>query len=213
MGGTVAKQYLPLQGTAVISHSVRTVLQTPDVVSVVIAISPDDTICRTVLHDAGINDERIHIVEGGEERQLSVKKALEHSSFGDADVVLVHDAVRPLATSDLFSLVAQEALEKGAVVPVVAVVDTIKEVVEGKVIRTLDRSDLRRVQTPQGFRTEVLRDAYAAPKEILVKCTDDASVVEASAGNVFTCPGEPWNLKLTKPDDMRVAERHLENVQ
>jgi 2-C-methyl-D-erythritol 4-phosphate cytidylyltransferase len=212
MGGIVAKQYLPLAGMPVIVHTVLNALRTPGVTSVVIALAPDDTTCRHLLAVSAVVDDRLHFVEGGEERQESVQKALAHGSLTDVDVILVHDAVRPLATPALFEAVSHEAARLGAVVPVVPVVDTIKEVRDGRVVRTVPRDDLRRAQTPQGFRASVLRDAYAKAGSSVLSYTDDASVVEGAGYDVFVCAGEPWNLKLTKPDDFRVAEQHLESV-
>ena len=212
MGGVVAKQYMPLNGMAVIVHSVVNALNTDGVVSVVIALAPDDVQCRQALEASDVFDERIHLVEGGDERQFSVQKALSHPSLNDVDVILVHDAVRPLATSALFEEVATQAMEKGAVVPVVAVVDTIKQVEDGKVVRTVSRADLRRAQTPQGFHNNIIRKAYEVADDVIRRSTDDASLVEELGQTVYICAGEPWNLKLTKPDDFRTAELHLESV-
>ena len=209
MGGPIAKQYLPLGDKPILVHSVLTALSVGGVSTVVVAVSPSDIMCKAVLEDAGVSDVRVHVVHGGDERQFTVKAALDHESLATCDVVLVHDAVRPLASVSLFATVAAKAQEVGAVVPVVPVVDTIKEVKAGVVVRTVPRSDLRRVQTPQGFQTEVLRAAYTLPDDVIGACTDDASIVEAKGSSVHVCPGEPWNLKLTKPDDFRAAERHL----
>jgi len=212
MGGIVAKQYMPLAGMPVIVHSILNALNADNVTSVVVALAPEDAYCKQVLDESDIVDERIHLVIGGDERQFSVKRALEHASLSHVDVILVHDAVRPLATSALFEEVAAMAMSKGAVVPVVPVVDTIKQVHDGVVVRTVPRSDLRRAQTPQGFQASVLRKAYELDDVSVGSSTDDSSLVELTGTTVHICAGEPWNLKLTKPDDFRIAENHLESV-
>jgi 2-C-methyl-D-erythritol 4-phosphate cytidylyltransferase len=121
----------------------------------------------------------------------------------DAEVVLVHDAARPLASHGLFRSVVDAALAGAeAVVPVVAVVDTVTDP-HGIPV---DRDELRAVQTPQGFRAQPLRDVHARRPE----ATDDASLVVAGGGRLRHVQGERWNLKITEPDDLAVAAAILE---
>jgi len=122
----------------------------------------------------------------------------------DADVVVVHDAARPLASRELFRAVV-EAVVAGAdgAIPGLAVADTVKRVRGGRVVETLDRSELVAVQTPQAFRAEALRRAHAGAPE----ATDDAGLLEALGLSVVVVPGEYRNLKLTSPDDLVTAEK------
>ena len=204
-GSTIPKQYLKLKGTPVIVHTLRTVLSVRGVTSVVVALSSDDKMFDLSVQMSGLSDPRLVTVEGGSERQHSIQAALMHPSMQNVDIILVHDAVRPLATKDLCERVVDAANEHGAVVPARPVSDTIKRVDENSnVVETIPRGELRAVQTPQGFRTEVLRNAYEKGQFMLG--TDDASLVEAGGSNVHVIDGEPWNIKVTTPVDLDIAD-------
>lgn len=147
------------------------------------------------------------IVAGGADRTESVRLALE--AVGDADFVLVHDAARALTPPSLIARVV-EALQSGhaAVVPGLPVSDTIKAVdANGVVLGTPERSGLRAVQTPQGFRTDLLRRAYAGAGA--GGFTDDASLVEATGTPVQVVAGDPLAFKITTPNDLLLAEALL----
>jgi 2-C-methyl-D-erythritol 4-phosphate cytidylyltransferase len=145
-------------------------------------------------------------VEGGETRSDSVRAGLR-AIPGDADVVVVHDAARPLATRSLFeAVVAAVGDGADAAVPGLPVADTLKRVASGRVVDTVDRGELVAVQTPQAFRASVLRAAHAGSDD----ATDDAALVEAVGGRVVVVPGEPRNLKITTPDDLLVAAALLD---
>jgi 2-C-methyl-D-erythritol 4-phosphate cytidylyltransferase len=148
------------------------------------------------------------VVTGGATRADSVRRGLA-AVPSDADVVVVHDAARPLASPALFAAVLAMVTAGGAdgAVPGVPPSDTIKAVDEsGRVTSTLDRATLVAVQTPQAFRAALLRQAH---DEGPAAATDDAMLVEASGGSVQVVPGEPDNLKITDPGDLGAAERLL----
>jgi 2-C-methyl-D-erythritol 4-phosphate cytidylyltransferase len=144
-------------------------------------------------------------VTGGATRSGSVRAGLA-AVPDDADVVLVHDAARPLAGAELFTRAAA-AVRAGAdgAVPVVPVTDTVKRVEHRLVVETLDRSTLVAVQTPQAFDARMLREAHAAGGD----ATDDAGLVESIGGKVVAVDGDRWNLKLTTPEDLVVMEALL----
>jgi 2-C-methyl-D-erythritol 4-phosphate cytidylyltransferase len=146
------------------------------------------------------------VVAGGETRSQSVAAGLETV---DADVVVVHDAARPLVTAELVDAVVADLLDDGdcaAVVAAAPVTDTIKQVARGREVdRTLDRSSLWAAQTPQAFRAEALREALAST-ELLAQATDDAMLVERIGGKVLLHEAPAENLKVTTPLDLRVAE-------
>jgi 2-C-methyl-D-erythritol 4-phosphate cytidylyltransferase len=147
------------------------------------------------------------VVAGGAERQASVAAALAAVPAGP-EIVLVHDAARALTPPELVESVA-EAVRAGhdAVIPVLPVVDTIKDVGAGEVVLgTVDRSALRAVQTPQGFRRSVLAAAHAAAGDPL---TDDAGLVEKLGIPVVCVPGSEYALKVTRPFDLALAEHLL----
>lgn len=144
----------------------------------------------------------VHVVDGGALRQDSVRAGLSALS-SEVELVLVHDAARPFATPELAGRVLDAAIEKGAAVPAVAVPDTVKREENGEVVATLDRSVLRLVQTPQGFRREVIEEAYEALGDREV--TDDAGVVELSGKPVAVVEGDTGNRKITCAADFTEA--------
>ncbi len=184
-----SKQYLALGPSTVLDVSVDTARAHAD--GVVLVVAPD----RLDEHRA---DSRLaSVVPGGATRSASVRAGLAAVPTGVA-YVLVHDSARPLASGQVYGRV-REALEAGArgAVPVVPVVDTIRRV--GAAV--VDRTDLRAVQTPQGFPADVLRAAHAAGGE----ATDDAGLVEALGHTVVLVEGDPVNRKITTADDLVVA--------
>jgi len=146
-------------------------------------------------------------IPGGARRRDSVAAGLATAPEGTR-YVLVHDAARPLASVDLVRrvLARLQVGDAGAVVPAVAVADTIKRVAGDLVTETVDRADLMAIQTPQGFGVEVLRTAHAHDPS---DASDDALLVERSGGIVAVVPGEAQNLKITYPGDLAVAEALL----
>jgi 2-C-methyl-D-erythritol 4-phosphate cytidylyltransferase len=167
---------------------------------------------------AGLDDPDGHdghgadaVVEGGATRADSVRAGIA-AVPGDAEVIVVHDAARPLASPALFDAVIDAVTDGGAdgAVPGVPLHDTIKAVdASGHVTSTLDRSALVAVQTPQAFRADTLRRAHEPAARGASDATDDAVLVEALGGSVRVVPGEPGNLKITDPADLRAAERLL----
>lgn len=148
-------------------------------------------------------------VAGGESRSASVRNALEAAP--EASVVVVHDAARPLVTADLVQRCV-DALEPGVdgAIAAAPMTDTVKEAApDGRVVRTLDRSSLWRIQTPQAFRADVLRRALDRDPTALAAATDDASLVEEIGGTVHVVEAPPDNLKVTTEHDLRVAEALL----
>lgn len=143
-------------------------------------------------------EEADAVVAGGDTRSMSVRAGLA-AVPDDVDIVVVHDAARPAASRQLFRSVIR-AVEGGAdgAVPGLPVVDTLKRAQDGVVVETLDRRGLVSVQTPQAFLATVLRAAHAAGGE----ATDDAALVEQTGGRVVVVPGDPDNIKLTRPSDL-----------
>lgn len=186
-----AKQYVELAGRRVLDWSVAAARTVSD--GVVVVVPADDRGGPVTGADA--------VVAGGETRAASVRCGLD-AVPADATVVLVHDAARPAASPALFRTVV-DAVRAGAaaVVPGVAVTDTLRRLDGG----TVDRDELVAVQTPQGFRADVLRAAHAAGGE----ATDDAGLVEACGAAVEVVPGEPANRKLTHPADAAALEAAL----
>jgi 2-C-methyl-D-erythritol 4-phosphate cytidylyltransferase len=181
------KQFLVLAGTRVVDRAVAACAAVSDEVVVVL---PPNT--------AWDGPPVAAAVTGGATRSASVRAGLG-ALRSDPDIVLVHDAARPLATRAVFDAVI-DAVVAGAdaAVPGVAVVDTLKRVDGDRVVETVDRDVLVAVQTPQAFRAEVLRAAHAADRD----ATDDAALVEAAGGIVVCVPGDPTNFKVTEASDL-----------
>jgi 2-C-methyl-D-erythritol 4-phosphate cytidylyltransferase len=193
-----------LAGETLLVHAVRRVAAAPSVHTVVVAApaAEVEAVRRLLAPVAPVT-----VVAGGAERQQSVAAALGAVPDGP-DIVLVHDAARALAPASLVEAVAA-AVRGGhdAVIPVLPVVDTVKEVApDGTVLGTVDRSVLRAVQTPQGFRRAVLTAAHAAAADPL---TDDAGLVEKQGLRVVCVPGSDHALKITRPVDLALAEHLL----
>lgn len=214
LGDPTPKQFQRLVLEPVFVLAARPLVELSDEVVVVVGAERVEAV-RKSLADAGLASAAgatISVVEGGPRRQDSVALGLAALSRG-IDVVLVHDGARPFATLALARRVADAALETGAAVPAVAVPDTVKRI-EGsgdrrRVLSTLDRSLLGLTQTPQGFRREIIEDAYAALGDLEI--TDDAAAVELAGGEVAVVDGEPGNRKITLPSDLagaRLRENH-----
>jgi len=150
----------------------------------------------------------VRVAPGGATRSDSVRAGLACLP-DDAQIVVVHDAARPLATPALYARVVA-AVEAGAdaAVPAVAVTDTVKRVRDRRVVETVPRADLVAVQTPQAFRRAPLEQAHATE----AVDTDDAALVEAAGGTVVVVDGEPRNLKLTRPEDLGVLRAMIEGA-
>jgi 2-C-methyl-D-erythritol 4-phosphate cytidylyltransferase/2-C-methyl-D-erythritol 2,4-cyclodiphosphate synthase len=204
MGGDLPKQFLPLAGRPLLDRSLSAFTISPRVDGIVLALP--SVLSNEVKESYRQVAKVIAVVDGGAERQDSVRNALA-AVPEEAEIILVHDAVRPFVSQDLLDRCVELAREHGAVVPVVPVRDTVKQWDRaGKTLRTRDRSELMLAQTPQGFRAGILRDAYGRAREEGRKGTDDASLVEGAGYPVVPMPGEEANVKITIPEDLRMAE-------
>lgn len=205
-GGAVPKQFIKLGGIPVIVWTLRIFKSIPEIQSVIIPANKEwhDPI-RKMISDYQILKNTV-IVEGGEERQDSVMNALQEKTI-KSDIILVHDAVRPFASPELFKNIIAGVLEFGAAIPVLQPKDTIKQInSKGFIEKTLDRTKLWNVQTPQGFKREMLFTAYSKAKKDGIKATDDASLVEHAGYSIKAIEGEEMNIKITSKFDRKLAE-------
>lgn len=203
MGGDLPKQFLLLGGRSILDRAVSAVAASGRVDGIVLALPP--SFPSGVRESYRAVEKVMAVVEGGDERHDSVRNALR-AVPPEAEVILVHDAVRPFVPQELIDRCVDLAAEHGAVVPVIPLRDTVKRwSAEGRTLVTVDRSKLMRAQTPQAFRSEVLRDAYRKAEEEGYRGTDDASVVERAGHPVIPVPGSEENLKITLREEYRMA--------
>lgn len=200
MGG-VRKQYVELADEPLLVHALRPFLALPAVEWVVVALPAEDAEPPAWLVQL---DPRIRTVTGGAERGDSVKAGLE-AVPDDADVILVHDAARPLVREEVIQRAIGEAGKGVGAVVAVRVADTIKVVENGIVTGTADRARLWQAQTPQAFPRAMIQDAYRRAAAEGVSATDDAALVEHYGGRVVVVEGDRSNLKVTTRSDLAVA--------
>ncbi|MBA3264920.1 MAG: 2-C-methyl-D-erythritol 4-phosphate cytidylyltransferase [Nocardioidaceae bacterium] len=163
---------------------------------------------EALAEEAWIRQFQATVVVGGRRRQDSVAAGVDAA---DGEVVLIHDGARPLATPALFDTVAEAARRHGAAVPVVAVPESMRRVVDGRIVGVLDRTDLYRSQTPHGAQRRLLLHVYARQDPRGAETFIDETALVQSAGlPVFTVTGEPANLKVTLPGDEQLAFALLE---
>jgi 2-C-methyl-D-erythritol 4-phosphate cytidylyltransferase len=207
LGPGAPKALRELVGAPLLVHAVRRLGRAPSVGCIVVAAPAGDLEAVRAMLAGEIGSGLAVVVQGGPTRQMSVANALR-AAPAPYPIVLVHDAARALAPVDLVERVAA-AVRDGhdAVIPVRPVTDTIKEVDDADhVVGTVDRSVLRAVQTPQGFRRPVLEAAHRAAAD---ETTDDAGLVEKLGIRVYCVPGAESALKITRPGDLALAELFL----
>jgi 2-C-methyl-D-erythritol 4-phosphate cytidylyltransferase len=198
LGRGEPKAFVKLGGKTLLQHSVDGLTASGAVDRIVVIVPAD-----LVAHTRGLLGSAVVVVAGASERTESVRLGI--AVAGDAEIVLVHDAARSLTPPTLVArVVAEVRAGRGAVVPALPVTDTVKSVdLMGAVVGTPDRSTLRAIQTPQGFRADLLRRAYAEASD---SATDDAGLVERLGEVVHTIVGEPLAFKITTPHDLMLAE-------
>jgi 2-C-methyl-D-erythritol 4-phosphate cytidylyltransferase len=202
--GGVRKQYLELAGEPILLRALRPFLDHPDIDWIVVALPAADMSEPPLFLPEGVV-----VVAGGETRGDSVRLALD-AVPRRATVVLVHDAARPLLTRAVVDRVLHATDQGGGVVAAVPVVDTLKRIGDdGTVHATIERAGLWRAQTPQAFPRAMLVDAYARALADGVAATDDAALVEHYGGRVTVVDGDERNIKVTRPEDLRLAETLL----
>lgn len=208
MGGSVAKQFAQLQEKLVIEHTIDRFLSMDNVPEIILVLNPayidfwKEYCFKKALHF------RHTIVPGGITRYHSVKEALRY--IKQEGVVAIHDSVRPFIKTEFLNSIYDQASQSGAVIPYLSPVDSMRKKDQKLSIddsKVVNRDDYIMIQTPQVFKTEILLKSYEKPYD--TKYTDDASVVEDSGFQLSYTPGDPMNIKLTRPEDLIMARAIL----
>ncbi len=213
-----SKQFTVLAGTPILIHTLRRFAAVDEVSEIWLALRENEIEAfREKLH-AEANDvlrKKVEIVVGGEHRQQSVEHALNAISAAPDDIVLVHDAVRPLVSAEIIREVIEAAKKYGAAIVGLPAVDTVKQVErtsEGAIIKaTIPRASVVLAQTPQGFRYSVIKKVFDEAAADGFMGTDEASLAERSGHDVWVVMGSPRNVKITNPGDMELAEFYLKH--
>jgi len=212
-GGRRPKQFLELAGVPVIIHTLRRFEQCSEIQEVVVVLPAQDTAGFLALAGKYGLRKLARIVAGGATRSESVWRGLQTIRAATAEIIAVHDGVRPFVTSEEIGRTVQAAETCGAAILTAPVIDTIKEVENEHVVRTLRRTRLRRALTPQCFRYDLLRRAYEQSPEIVEDATDDSSLVESLGFTVSTIEGDARNIKITRTEDIALGEILLKSLE
>lgn len=206
MNHDLPKQFIPIHGMPVLMHTIKNFYNYDPRFQIVVTLPKEhiqfwEELCEK--HEFKIQHK---VCEGGKERYHSVKNAL---GFVDGEIVMIHDAVRPLVNNKTIKQVIEKAEIMEAAIPVLPLKETLRKGTKEN-NQHLDRSSFWTVQTPQAFKSEVLKEAYKSPFNETI--TDDASLVEKVGKQIFLTEGNEENIKITTPYDLKLAEFLLERV-
>ena len=210
MGAGTPKQFLMLDGVPMMLHALRVLERTPGVTEVILVVPKEerDRALSEVVERYGLK-KVLKVVPGGATRQESVQHGLNEVDE-DAEIVVVHDAVRPFITEDRIERSIEAARRHGGAIVAVPMKDTPKQAGPDRLIqRTLDRTELWLAQTPQTFQRALVVEAYRTAAMAHVHATDDAALVERLGHTVAIVEGSWENIKITTPEDMILAEAIL----
>jgi 2-C-methyl-D-erythritol 4-phosphate cytidylyltransferase len=216
MGAETPKQFLELEGVPIVILSLRRIASCDEITDIIVATRGDgiprleERIRKEKFH------QKVRVVAGGDSRQESVARALEEVP-ADAEIVLVHDAVRPFVTREQVARVIEEARRCQAAILGIPAMDTVKEVKRTSlpedvalITATIPRERVVLAQTPQAFATKLLKEAYARAQADGISASDEAGLVERIGHDVHVVLGSERNIKITKPADMELARFYLE---
>ena len=207
--GTSRKQFMLLEGSPILLHTIRKFVAFPAVTEIVVALRADDMAWAGELLSREAFSKPVRLVEGGDSRQMTVENALA-TLDADTDLVAVHDAVRPFVEPKVLEHVFAEAADCGAAIVGIVPVDTVKQVHRNKIRATIPRDRLILAQTPQVFRFDLLKKAFQKAREDGFSGTDESSLVERlDQVEVSVVPGSDRNIKITKPTDIDLARLFL----
>jgi 2-C-methyl-D-erythritol 4-phosphate cytidylyltransferase len=206
MGGERVKQFREIGGVPIIIQTLGRFEQSAEIGEVVVVLPPAETAGFLALAGKHGLKKLARVVQGGATRMESVWQGLRAVRAATAEIVAVHDGVRPFVSPEEIDRTVRAASAGGAAILVAPVTDTIKEVADGRITRTPERASLRRALTPQCFRYDLLRRAYEQALNEGIEATDDSALVERLGVIVIAVEGDPRNIKITRPEDIALAE-------
>jgi len=211
MNAEIPKQFIYIHNKPIIIHTLEKFAGCARVHKILLVVPGNELEEAVLLVEKWNITKPTKVVAGGKTRQHSVWNGLNTIS-DNTDIVIVHDGVRPFISEEIITACIEETHKWGAVITAVPVTDTVKEVIDHTVRRTLERSKLWSVQTPQGFKKGLLTEAYNKAWESNLTATDDSTLVENIGHTVRVIQGAEKNIKITSPEDLRIAENLLEDV-
>ena len=200
------KQFLELAGVPVIIHTLKRFETCSEIQEVIVVLPAQEAAGFLALAGKYGLRKLARVVQGGATRAESVWRGLQTVRAATAEIVAVHDGVRPFVSPEEIARTVLAARESGAAILTAPVIDTVKEVESEHVARTLARTRLRRALTPQCFRYELLRRAYEQEAVVVANATDDSSLVESLGFKVSIVEGDSRNIKITRPEDIALGE-------
>jgi len=205
MNSSTPKQFLEVAGKPILLHTIESISSIEEVSQIIVALPPEYIpLAEALLHGRPVRPE-VQCIPGGPNRQESVRCGIAHTRQ-DADIIMVHDAVRPVCDRDMMLRVLDAAWKKGAAVPGLPATETIQRVSRsGRVLSTPPRQELYAIQTPQAFHAGILRSAMERAHDAGFLGTDESSVVRWAGHPVVVVPGSPDNIKVTRPLDLDIA--------
>jgi len=211
IGASVPKQFLEIQGKPLLHHTL-TVFASCKLIDYVVLVMPRTDVDET--GDDWLNKYEIvrEVVVGGEQRQDSVYNGF-NSLEEETGIVVVHDGVRPFTTPQMITATVEAAQQHGAAITAIPVSDTVKQAADGFVKQTVSRDGLWRVQTPQAFQYELLKQAFKKAKKDSYYGTDEGSLVEYLGERVKIVPGSELNIKITRKEDLILGESLLSRIR
>jgi 2-C-methyl-D-erythritol 4-phosphate cytidylyltransferase len=214
LGGNQPKQFLELCGVPIIIHTLRQFERCEEINEILVVVPAEETAVFSSLAEKFEVRKLSRVVSGGATRAQSVLCGL--NAIGNAEIVAVHDGVRPFVTPDEIDRVIVAARASGAAILVAPVADTIKDIENGRVKRTPPRPNLRRALTPQCFRYDLLKRAYDQLDEVEsagIEVTDDSLLVERLGAEIIAVEGSARNIKITREEDLALAETLLKGFK
>ena len=213
LGGNQPKQFLELCGVPIIIHTLRLFERCEEINEIIVVVPAEKTAAFSSLAEKFEVRKLSRVVAGGATRAQSVRRGL--NAISNAEIVAVHDGLRPFVTPDEIDRVVAAASASGAAILVAPVADTIKDIENGRVKRTPPRQNLRRALTPQCFRYDLLKRAYDQLEEVEsagIEVTDDSLLVERLGAEIIAVEGSARNIKITQEEDLVLAKAILSSL-